>query len=235
MFFHDPLFLVLTVVGGLLVFLPQMWVQRTYRAFATHSTAQGLTGAEVATQILRENGLHEVSVEVSHGLLSDHYDPSARAVRLSEDNYYGRSVAGAAVAAHEVGHAIQHARGFTPVVVRSAMFPAVNLGSQLGPLLFMASLFMGIGSELGFMTAALGVVLFSLSVLFHVVTLPVEIDASLRAIKILSDGRYLTTQELPGAKKVLTAAAMTYVAAALYSLMQLMYYIFTLLNSRRDD
>jgi Zn-dependent membrane protease YugP len=239
MFYFDPLYMMLMLIGLPLVFIPQWWVKRTFDKYAQVRTGSGRTGADVAREILNMQGIGNVAVEVTHGILSDHYDPIHKKVRLSEDNYYGTSVSAVAVAAHEVGHAIQHARGFFPVVIRSAMVPAVNLGSQFGPLLiFISILLMSmrvLAPDLGLLIAWGGVILFGLAVAFHFVTLPVEIDASRRAIGVLQTTRYLTTQEIPLAKKVLTAAAMTYVATALYSLMQLMYYILQLLGSRQRD
>jgi uncharacterized protein len=239
MFMMDPSYLLLTLVGAALSFLPQMWVKNTYAKFAEVPTRRGQTGAQLAQQILKDNGVHNVQVEAVAGELSDHYDPGALRVRLSEANYYGTSVAGVAVAAHECGHAIQHATGYYPVVLRSALVPAVNIGSQFGPMLFMISMGLGVVSHgmpgWALLLAWVGVLLFGFSVLFHMVTLPVELNASARALKILSDGRYLETDEMPGAKKVLTAAAFTYVAAALYSLIQLWYYVSRLMGSGRRD
>lgn len=238
MFFSDPGYLVIMLIGAGLTFLPQLWVKSAYQRYARVPARRGETGAQVATRILREQGITNVSVEETPGELSDHYDPGARAVRLSPDNYHGHSLAGVAIAAHEVGHALQHATGYYPVVLRSAMVPAVNLGSQLGPILLMVSLGMGAVSHAmpgwAWGLAWLGVLLFSASVAFHLVTLPVEINASMRAVKLLADGGYVTSEEMPGAKTVLTAAAFTYVAVALYSLIQLVYWVYRLLGSRRD-
>jgi len=235
----DPLYGVVMMVGGILVFLPQMWVKSTYEKYVQVPTAQGLTGGQVAQRILSEQGLSHVTVEAIPGVLSDHYDPSARAVRLSEENYYGRSVAGVAVAAHEVGHAIQHAVGYYPVVVRSSLVPAVNIGSQLGPILFYVALGMGFTGagmpEWSLPLAWLGVILFGFSVLFHLVTLPVELNASARALALIERGGILSTQEIPAGRKVLTAAALTYVAAALYSLIQLLYYVFRILAAQQQS
>ncbi len=237
MFFYDPGYIMVMIIGAILVFLPQMWVKKTYGTFRKVRASGGLTGAEVALRLLRDNGVHDVDVEMVPGELADHYDPGAKKVRLSPDNYHGDSVAGVAIAAHEVGHAIQHATGYYPVVLRSAMVPAVNLGSQLGPLLLIVALALGAGSQMmpdwAWYLAWIGVLLFGSAVAFHVVTLPVEINASMRAVRILADGRFLTTNEMPGAKKVLTAAAFTYVAVALYSLIQLLYFVMRLLGSRR--
>jgi Zn-dependent membrane protease YugP len=238
-FFGDPIYLILMVVGMGLVFLPQLWVKNTYNAFSEVPSARGLTGAEVARAMLQEHGIANVTVEAVPGELSDHYDPSHHAVRLSEANYYGRSIAGVAVAAHEVGHAIQHAKGYVPVVIRSSMVPLVNIGSQMGPLLLMISFTLGamgtIMPSWAYMLAWVGVIMFAMATAFHLVTLPVELDASGRALKALSNSNYLMADEMPGARKVLTAAAFTYVAAALYSLMQLLYYVFRLLNARREE
>jgi uncharacterized protein len=239
MFFYDPLYMVVMLVGMALVFLPQMWLKNVYGKYNEAPSSRGMTGAEVAEAILRENRILDVQVEPTSGFLSDHYDPTSKKIRLSEDHYYGRSIAGVAVAAHEVGHAIQHAQGFAPVVLRSSLVPVVNLGSQLGPILLMVALGIGFTSHImpswAWNLAWVGVLLYGSTVLFHTVTLPVEIDASSRATKILAGSRYLTTQEMDGAKKVLTAAAFTYVATALYALIQLMYYVFTIINSRRED
>lgn len=238
MFYFDPLYILLMIIGLPLVFIPQWWVKHTYEKYSRVSTGSGRTGATVARDILQQQGIHQVEVEISHGILSDHYDPLHKKVRLSEENYHGTSVAAVAVAAHEVGHAIQHARGFFPVVVRSAMVPAVNLGSQFGPLLIMLSLILVsmqiFSPSLGIMLAWVGVILFGLAVAFHFVTLPVEIDASMRAVGVLQSNHYLATQEIPLAKKVLTAAAFTYIATALYALIQLFYFVFQIMRSRQE-
>ncbi|MEB3205883.1 MAG: zinc metallopeptidase [Vampirovibrionales bacterium] len=235
----DPAYTLVMVVGGLLVFLPQLWVKSTYQKYVQVPSIQGLTGAQVAKRILSEQGIGDVTVEVVAGQLSDHYDPSAKAVRLSEENYYGHSVAGIAVAAHEVGHAIQHAVGYYPVVMRSALVPAVNLGSQLGPLLFYVALGMGVTGagipQWSLPLAWLGVALFGTAVLFHVVTLPVELNASARALALIERGGILSPSEVPAGRKVLTAAAFTYVAAALYALIQLAYFVFRLLAAQQSD
>lgn len=238
-FGYDPLYLLLTLIGLPLMFLPQWWVKSTYDKFRQQPAMRGLTGAQVARQMLADNGIHDVRVEETPGLLTDHYSPTEKVVRLSHDNYVGTSVAAATIAAHEVGHAIQHAKGYVPVVLRSQLAPVFGLGSQVGPLLFSAAIMlyflMGVGGDLAFLLASAGVGLFGLSVLFHLVTLPVEIDASSRALKVLSGHHFLQAKEMPGAKKVLTAAAFTYVATALYSLLQLAYYIFYLTNMRRSE
>jgi Zn-dependent membrane protease YugP len=237
MFFYDPLYLLVIGAGMLLAFVPQMWLKNVFAQFSETATSRRQTGAEVARAILNANGLTHVTVEPVEGVLSDHYDPGAKAVRLSHDNYYGASIASVAVAAHEVGHAIQHAKSYTPLVLRSSMAPVVGIGSQMGPILLMVALMMGATSQFmpdwAILLAWLGVVLYGAAVLFHFVTLPVELNASSRATTLLASGHYLTPQEMPGAKKVLTAAAFTYVAAALYALMQLIYFIWRIMMSSR--
>lgn len=239
MFYFDPLYMLLTLVGLPLILLPQWWVKHTYEKYTQVQASTGRSGADVARDILRKNGLSHVDVTITHGILSDHYDPTSKTVRLSEANYQGSSISAVSVAAHEVGHAIQHARGFFPVVIRSTMVPAVNLGSQFGPLLIIFSLLLMsmqvLAPSMALMIAWIGVILFGLAVAFHIVTLPVEIDASMRAVAILQGSHYLTTQEIPIAKKVLTAAAMTYVATVLYSLMQLFYFILQILGMQRRE
>lgn len=239
MFFYDPGYMLLMLVGMVLIFIPQQWVIGTFRKFNEIPTASGMTGEQVASAILRENGLSHVSIEAIGGSLSDHYDPGAKVIRLSTENYYGRSISNVAVAAHETGHAIQHAKGYFPVVIRSALVPAVNFGSGLGPWLIMISLGLGFTHHLmpqwAWMLAWVGVFLYGAAVAFHFVTLPVELDASSRALHILSTHTYLSSNEMTDAKKVLTAAAFTYVATALYALIQLIYFIMRLLGSNRRE
>lgn len=239
MFFYDPLYMVVMMAGMVLVFIPQMLVQSTYKKYARIPNKNGLSGREVAEQILAKNGLGRVRVEMGHGVLSDHYDPRGQVIRLSPDVYEGTSIASATIAAHEVGHAVQHAKDYHPVSWRAALVPLVGFGSGLGPWLIIIALMMGIGSagspELGWYLGWAGIALYGAAVLFHFVTLPVEFDASGRALKILKSSNYLHASEMDGAKKVLTAAAFTYIATALYALMQLLYFVFRLLGSSRRD
>ncbi|MEB3245828.1 MAG: zinc metallopeptidase [Vampirovibrionales bacterium] len=232
--YSDPIYMVVMLIGAGLSFLPQLWVEGTYKQYAKVPAASGMTGLQVAQRILAQEGIRDVAVEMTPGRLSDHYDPSIKVIRLSPDNYHGNSIAGITISAHEVGHAIQHAVGYYPVVMRSQLAPLFGLGSQLGPLLFFAALFLGYTSaaipQWSIYLAVAGVALFSLSVVFHIVTLPVEINASRRAMAILSNGGMLQQSELPAAKKILTAAAFTYVAVALHSLIQLAYYVFRLMG-----
>jgi uncharacterized protein len=216
MFFH-PSYLLL-IPGMVLMFWAQNRVQSTYRKYANIRSSLGMTGAQVAETILQRMGVTDVRVEPVAGELTDHYDPSARAVRLSEVVYGSDSLAAAAVAAHECGHVLQDVRGYKPMNVRAALVPAANLGSNIGPLLVIAGLFLG---SLGGLFINIGIALFVAVILFHLVTLPVEFDASNRALKIIDNLGILQGEENKAARKVLNAAAFTYVATALYSVLQL--------------
>jgi Zn-dependent membrane protease YugP len=205
-------------------FAVQSWLKKTVAANMQVAVGNGLTGAEIARQILDQSGLHDVPVETSPGgPLSDHYDPRKKSVHLSEPVYGGRSVASTAIAAHEVGHAIQHQKAYAPFRLRSAMWPAVAFASQAWLFLLMIGLFAQIA---GLMTFA--IILYSVVVVFQLVTLPVEFDASRRAMAQISDLGLVSTGESQGARKVLTAAAMTYVAGALAALSQLAYWLLVL-------
>jgi Zn-dependent membrane protease YugP len=209
---------------GLVAFVVSLavsgWLRATYTRWSKVQNASGLTGAEVAQAILRANNISNVRVERVPGQLSDHYDPIRRVVRLS-DGIYGRaSVAGMAVAAHEVGHAIQHARAYAPLQWRSALAPVANIGSQFGLFAAVMGLFLGATGMLN-----LGILLFSAAVLFQVITLPVEFDASRRALVQLNQLGLVTQRDTGGARSVLTAAALTYVAAAATSIAYLLYFI----------
>jgi Zn-dependent membrane protease YugP len=221
------LYFVFLIPPLIIGFVVQAWLKRTVAANMQVAVANGMTGAEIARQILDRNGLHDVPVDTSPGgPLSDHYDPRKKSVHLSEPVYSGQSVASTAIAAHEVGHAIQHQKAYGPFRLRSAMWPAVAFASQAWLFLLMIGLFAQIT---GLMTFA--VLLFAVVVLFQLVTLPVEFDASRRAMAQISDLGLVSTGESHGARKVLTAAAMTYVAGALAALSQLAYWLLVL--SRR--
>jgi Zn-dependent membrane protease YugP len=221
------LYLVFLIPPLVIGFAVQAWLKKTVARNMQVEVMNGLTGAEIARQILDRNGLHDVPVDTSPGgPLSDHYDPRKKSVHLSEPVYAGRSVASSAIAAHEVGHAIQHEKAYAPFRLRSALWPAVAFASQAWLFLLMIGLFAQIT---GLMTFA--VILFAVVVLFQLVTLPVEFDASRRAMAQISDLGLVSTGESQGARKVLTAAAMTYVAGALAALSQLAYWL--LILSRR--
>ena len=211
-----------------------MWasarVNSTYSKYAKVRSMQGLTGAEAAQIILYHAGLSNIRVEHVSGNLTDHYDPKSKVLRLSDSNYSSASVAAIGVAAHECGHAIQDAEGYSPLRLRSTLVPAANLGSRLGIPIILLGVLLGSNYTL----VQIGIWVFSLAVLFQLVTLPVEFNASNRAMRILGDRGMLGQEELGMCKKVLSAAAMTYVAAAASSIIQLLRLVL-LFGRRRDD
>jgi uncharacterized protein len=222
------LYLAFLIPPLILGFVIQGWLKKTVHAQMQVAVASGMSGAQVAREILDRNGLDTVPIERSPGgSLSDHYDPRKRSVHLSQEVHDGRTVASVAIGAHEVGHAIQHAKAYTPFRLRSAMWPAVAFASNAWLFLLLIGAFMG---ALGLVQLA--IVLFAVVVLFQLVTLPVEFDASRRAMAQIGSLGLVTTSEKAGAKKVLTAAAMTYVAAALAAIAQLAYYAMVFLGNR---
>jgi Zn-dependent membrane protease YugP len=239
-FIFDPTMLLLLPALALAIWA-QMKVKSNYARFSRVGTRSGLTGGDVARRILRDAGIgssHSLgfgdttscSVESVPGQLTDHYDPRSRTVRLSQDVYHGRSVAALGIAAHEVGHAIQHARTYSPLMVRNIIYPVCSIGSTLAFPLFVIGLLVPVTLGQTLMHAA--IILFSVAVFFTVLTLPVEFNASRRALTALSNGGYLTTEELAGARKVLSAAALTYVAATAMAVLQLLRMV--LLAGSRD-
>ena len=212
----DPTYILL-IIGMLLSLAASAKLKSTFAIYRRMESASGMTGAEDAQRILRNAGVYDVRIEPIRGELTDHYDPRTKTVRLSEPIYNKTSLAAVGVAAHECGHAIQHATNYAPLNLRSAIVPIANLGSTLSWPLFLAGLVMSFRPLL---TA--GILLFSAAVLFQLVTLPVEINASSRALKLLNADGILAPQEVRGAKKVLTAAALTYVAALAGSILQLL-------------
>ena len=219
-------FLIAFIVPMVLGFWAQHRVKSTFARNLEVPVANGMTGAQVARRILDANGLNDVPVEETPGSLSDHYDPRSRSVHLSEPVYRGVSVASTAVGAHEVGHAIQHAQAYAFFRVRSAMFPAVQFASNIWVLFLLGGIFLAIT---GFIVVA--ILLYSVAVLFQIVTLPVEFDASRRAKQQLHDLGLVASNEAAGVKSTLTAAAWTYVAAALAAVAVLLYYL-SLLGNR---
>lgn len=205
----------------------QMWLRNTYGRWERVANASGLTGAETARAILRANGLDDVKVEAVPGQLTDHYDPRTRTVRLSEAHFRVPSVAGAAVAAHEVGHALQHAQAYAPLQWRATLVPVASIGSNFGPWIVIAGFMLGAAGLI-----QVGIALFAAAVLFQLVTLPVEFDASKRAVAEMNRLGLATTADVGGSKAVLNAAAMTYVAAAAASVMYLLYYVMQFAGSR---
>lgn len=227
-FFFDPTMIIL-VPAFILAVWAQMKVRSTYNMYKKVAATRGLSGAEVARYILQRNGVYDVEVEAVPGELSDHYDPRSKKVRLSESNYYGNSIAAVAVAAHETGHAIQHAVGYVPLTLRHAILPVTNFASYAAFPIFIIGFFFSGGMSLFFMR--LGILFFAAVVLFHVITLPVEFNASWRGLEQLKSNGILLENEVKAARKVLTAAALTYVAAAAMALLELLRLII-LANSR---
>ncbi|MBR4723655.1 MAG: zinc metallopeptidase [Clostridia bacterium] len=228
MYFYDPTYF-LVLIGFLLASFASMGVQRAFNKYSKVKSVRHYTGKDAARKILDENGLYNIRVENISGNLTDHFDPSSNVIRLSDSTYNSDSVAAIGVAAHEAGHAVQHAEGYVPIRIRNSIVPAVNLCSTLAMPLFIIGLLLGMVN-----LANVGIILFSGALIFQIVTLPVEFDASRRAVKILDNSAMLDEDELSGAKKVLRAAAMTYVAAVLASALQILRLIL-LSNSRRRD
>lgn len=217
--FWDPTFLLL-IPAMIFAFWAQSKVQGTYKKMSQVRAANGLTGREMAATIMSQNGVGDVAIEQVGGVLSDHYDPRSKKVRLSEPIYAGKSIASIAVAAHEVGHVLQHAQGYFPLQIRSAIAPVAGFGSMLAfPLFFIGFIF---GNPQLTWLMDLGILFFTGAVVFHVVTLPVEFDASKRALAQLTATGAVAPEEVGQAKKVLDAAALTYVAAAAMAAIQLL-------------
>lgn len=227
-FFYDSYYLLLVMPAMLIALYAQFKVNSTFKKYASMHSMSGLTAAQVARRILDDNGLQNVPVERVGGHLTDHFDPRTNVVRLSDSVYGSTSVASIGVAAHEVGHAVQHATAYGPIRARNAVLPVANIGSTLSVPLILLGLVLSFEP-----LVSIGIILFSAIVLFQLVTLPVEFNASRRALVTLEKNGTLGGTELSGAKKVLSAAAMTYVAAAIVSAMQLLRLV--LISNRRRD
>lgn len=211
----------LLVPGTALMFWAQSQIRGTYQRYSQVKSSLGMTGAEVAQAILQRMGVEDVAIEPIAGELTDHYDPTAKAVRLSEGIYSSTSLAAAAVAAHECGHVLQDKQGYTFMNIRASLVPAANLGSQLGPtLVLMGIIFSSVGA-ISSLVINIGILLFVGVIAFHIVTLPVEFDASRRALRLIDELGILQGDENRAAKSVLQAAAWTYVATAFYAVLQL--------------
>ncbi|CDF57888.1 zinc metallopeptidase [Thermobrachium celere] len=226
MYYYDSTFIVL-IPALLLSLYAQAKIQSTYSRYSRQYSMSGLTGAEAARKILDLNGLYDVAIEVIPGNLTDHYDPRNRVLRLSREVFYGNSIAAIGVAAHEAGHALQHNRGYAPLIFRNALVPVANIGSNLSWILIMLGFII---NSVGFIN--LGILLFSAVVLFQVVTLPVEFNASSRALTQLDNYNILYGEEIYKAKRVLNAAALTYVAATIMAVSQLLRLILLTRDSR---
>ena len=227
MFYFDSSMLIL-IPAIIIAGWAQFKVSSTFEKYSKVKSINGYTGSQVARMLLDSNGLFDVPVEIVSGKLSDHYDPASRVMRLSNDVFYGTSVASLGVAAHETGHAIQHKERYSPLMIRNSIVPVVNISSNLSWVLFFAGFILGISGLLH-----LGIILFTAVVIFQLITLPVEFNASKRALACLGSRNILYEEELIGAKKVLDAAALTYVAALLVAIAQLLRMI--LLSNSRDE
>ncbi len=225
-------YLMFALPALILGLIAQARVNSAFKKFSQVRNYTGLTGAQVARRVLDSNGLQNVRVEQTNGMLSDHYDPQSKTLRLSQGVYDTPSIAAAGIAAHESGHAIQHAEGYFPLQIRSALVPTVQLGSWLGPIIFMVGLVMS--SAMGEKIAIFGLILFALTAIFAIVTLPVEFDATRRAKLALESNGFIGLEQMNGIHSVLDAAALTYVAAAAQAISTVLYYAF-LLMGRRDD
>lgn len=223
------IYLLFSLPALLLGLWAQYKVKSAFERYSRVRSYTGLTGAEVARRMLDNNGLNNVKVEQVGGFLSDYYDPTTRTLRLSPNVYNANSLAAAGVAAHESGHAVQHAEGYAALKFRTAMVPSVQIGSWLGPIIFMVGYFFSSNS-----LALVGLILFALTAVFALVTLPVELNATQRAKGWLSTSGVVYNTEMEGINRVLDAAALTYVAAAIQAISTVLYYVFLLLGRRRD-
>lgn len=227
----DPT-MILVLIGVLLSLWAQGRVNSAFRKYGRVRSRTGMTGAEAARRLLNSQGIYDVTIEHISGSLTDHYDPRSKVLRLSDAVYGSDSVAAVSVAAHECGHAMQDNEDYAPLRFRSALVPVANFGSQLSwPLILIGVVFGGLGSPL----VQIGILMFTLAVLFQLVTLPVEFNASGRAIKLLDSQGILLAEEVSGTKKVLSAAALTYVAAAAASILQLLRLIILFGGRNRRD
>lgn len=228
----DPTY-ILVLIGVVISLVASAQVKSTFAKYQRMPNHSGMTGREAAERVLRGAGIYDVRIEHVSGNLTDHYDPRSKVLRLSDSTYSSASVAAVGVAAHECGHAIQHAAGYVPVKLRGALVPVANFGSSIAwPLILIGMFITGNSSQL---LINLGILAFSAAVLFHIVTLPVEFNASARAVRILGTNGMLYPDELKATKKVLSAAALTYVAGALSAVLQLLRILILTGGRRRDD
>ncbi len=229
--FWDPTY-ILVAIGAIICLIASARVNTTFSRYDKVRSASGMTGAQAAERMLRMSGINDVVVQRVSGRLTDHYDPRNKALNLSDSVYNSTSVAAIGVAAHECGHAIQHQKKYVPLTLRSAIVPAANIGSTLAWPLIIIGLF--ITSQTGTLLITAGIWMFSLAVLFQLVTLPVEFNASNRAVAFLDDTGMLSREELKGTKKVLRAAALTYVASAAAAILQLLRLVLLFGGRDRD-
>ena len=230
-YYYDPT-LIFALIGLVLSLVASARVNMVFNKYSRVISRSGMTGAMAAERILHSQGIYDVRIERVSGKLSDHYDPRNKVLRLSDSTYNDTSVAAIGVAAHECGHAVQHAKGYAPLAIRSALVPLANIGSNLGYLLVIIGLFFT--ANTGTILITIGLIAFSCAVLFQIVTLPVEFNASRRALAMLESQGILGSQEIKGSRSVLSAAAMTYVAAAATSILQLLRLIIIAGGRNRD-
>ena len=230
--FFDPLYLLFMLPGLILASLASLFTTSTFKKYSSIGSASGMTGAEAARRLLESAGIYNVAIEHVDGMLTDHYDPTSHTLRLSDQVYSSSSLSAIGVACHEAGHAIQHATDYAPLVLRSTLVPAANLGSNLSYFILLAGFIFQSQSVI-----IAGIILFSLTVLFTLVTLPVEYNASSRAKKLMVTAGIVSRPEAASAGAVLNAAFMTYVASAVSALLTLLYYLIRsgLLGGRSDD
>ena len=228
-FYYDSTY-ILVIIGAVIVLIAQGMVKSAFAKYSNIRSSAGITGAEAAKKALHDNGVYDVTVMRVPGELTDHFNPASKTVNLSDPVYATDSIAAIAVACHECGHAMQHNEDYLPLKIRSAIVPAASFGSKLGFPIVIAGLFFSLGPLM-----FAGVILFTLGVAFQIVTLPVEFDASRRALEYIEGSGLITGNELEGAKKVLRAAALTYVASAAAAVLSLLRLILLSRNSRRND
>lgn len=217
MIWYDYYYLILVVPALILSLIAQVSVKSTYKSMSRIQNSRNITGADAAARVLSYYGINNVRIEPVNGELTDHYDPRANVIRLSSKVFSGSSIAAVGIACHEAGHAAQHAQNYSPIKVRNAILPFANIGSSAGIWLAIIGYFLNFG-----LLIDIGIILFAAVVLFQLVTLPIEFNASLRAMKVIDETGMLNSEEQKGTKKVLTAAAMTYVAALIVSIMSLL-------------
>lgn len=236
MFYIDWLYIILVLPPMFFAMWASFKVNSTFKKYSVIPTVRGITGAEAARRILFESGAYDVKIEHVGGNLTDHYDPRSKVLRLSDATYNNSSAAAVGVAAHEAGHAIQHARNYVPLKLRNVIVPVTNIGSRLAFPLILIGIILSAFSQVFAYVAYAGVACFGLVTLFQLLTLPTEFNASKRAIRCIKDAGILEKREVQGAKKVLTAAAMTYVAALAVSFAQLLrFFLMVAMNTRRRD
>lgn len=238
--FFDPVYMFIGAIGLILMFVPQQLVKSTYKKYLNVKLRRSITGKEVAESLLSSANIRGVTVEAIDGELADHYDPGSKTVRLSRENYYGDSVAAISVTAHEIGHVIQDYHGYLPMKLRAGILPLVNTSQAIAPMLIMGSILLRTflhtsNPSLYNLIGVIGILLYGSSVVFHLITLPVEFNASNRAILTLTNMGYIEREEVAGSRKVLNAAALTYVATALYSLVELLYWAWVLFGRGKND